>query len=72
MKSGAISGKVGSGLLLGQLPGIAAKRVLLLGVGDGAGVTDKALLDAREIARRTFTALGAENPLLAVSGVKAG
>lgn len=69
LKSGSISGKVGSGLLLGKLPGIAAKRVLLLGVGGSTGVTDEALHDAKQIGLRTFEALCAENPVLAFSSV---
>lgn len=65
LKSGDISGKPGSGLLLRNVPGTAAERVLLIGMGDGETLTAKAFRDGVGAALRLFATLGAEDALLA-------
>jgi leucyl aminopeptidase len=51
---GDMSGKASSTLLLHKLPGIAAERVLLVGLGKSADLNNKTTV---EILRATFTAL---------------
>jgi leucyl aminopeptidase len=51
---GDISGKSATTLLLHKLPGIAAERVLLVGLGKASELTNKTSVD---ILRATFTAL---------------
>ena len=46
LASGDISGKIGSSLMLHHLPGIAAKRVLLVGLGAEKEYGDKAFVKA--------------------------
>lgn len=53
---GDMSGKASSTLLMHKLPGIAAERVLLVGLGKAAELSNKITLD---ILRATFTALNA-------------
>jgi leucyl aminopeptidase len=65
LRSGGISGKPGSGLLLRGLPGVAARRVLLIGMGDSEGVTDKTVRDGVNAALGLFAALGAHDAILA-------
>lgn len=65
LRSGGISGKPGSGLLLRSLPGVKARRVLLIGMGDSEAVTDKAVRDGVNAALGLFAALGAQDAMLA-------
>ncbi|MEJ1959237.1 MAG: leucyl aminopeptidase [Nitrosomonadales bacterium] len=53
---GDISGKTGSTLLLQQIPGIAAERVLLVGLGKSGELNNKTIVD---ILRSTFSVLNA-------------
>lgn len=46
VKSGDITGKRGSALVLRDLPGVAAARVIVVGLGKPADLNDKAYLDA--------------------------
>ena len=65
LKSGDISGKAGSSLLLRSLDGAAAERVLLVGLGaDEKNVTDKAYLQAVNAAAKMLTGLGASDAVI--------
>ncbi|MGE5621993.1 MAG: leucyl aminopeptidase [Bacillota bacterium] len=72
LKSGDITGKTGSTLLLRGLDGVAAERVLLVGLGSEEPVGDKAYLSAVQAAGRAFSTLGAADALMALplEGVK--
>lgn len=59
LKSGDISGKAGSSLLLRSLDGAAAERVLLVGLGaDEKSVSEKAYLQAINAAAKVLSGLG--------------
>lgn len=73
VKSGDISGKPGSTLLLRAIDGVAADRVLLVGLGKQDGVTEKNYQSALQAVAKSFSSLGATDaalalPLDAVSG----
>ena len=65
LRSGGISGKPGSGLLLRAVTGVAARRILLIGMGDSLAVTDKAVRDGVNAALSLFAALDADDAMLA-------
>ncbi|WMW81745.1 leucyl aminopeptidase [Undibacterium cyanobacteriorum] len=70
LKSGDISGKVGSSLLLRGLADVAAERVLLVGLGDDPNkVSEKALTSAVQTAARCLNGLGASDVSLALPAV---
>ena len=58
--SGDISGKAGTTLLLRDVAGVAAKRVLLVGLGAEASMNDKDFLLAVESIVRVFSTLGTD------------
>ena len=65
LKSGDISGKAGSSLLLRSLDGAAAERVLLVGLGsDEKSVPEKAYLQAINAAAKVLSGLGAGDALI--------
>ena len=65
LKSGDISGKAGSSLLLRSLDGAAAERVLLVGLGsDEKSVSEKAYLQAINAAAKVLSGLGAGDALI--------
>ncbi|GGI53387.1 leucyl aminopeptidase [Oxalicibacterium solurbis] len=66
LKSGDITGKAGSTLLLRNLSGANAERVLLVGLGKEDGVTEKDFLSSLQAVARTFSALGAGDATLAL------
>ncbi|HEY6094744.1 MAG TPA: leucyl aminopeptidase [Gallionellaceae bacterium] len=73
---GDMSGKNASTLLLHKVPGIAAERVLLLGLGKRDELGARAYLDAVRAALRAVAATGAKDALmylseLPVKGIKA-
>ncbi|NDI85850.1 leucyl aminopeptidase [Undibacterium crateris] len=71
LKSGDITGKAGSSLLLRNLSDIAAERVLLVGLGEASElVTEKAYQSAVAAAARTLAGLGANDAVIALPGVK--
>ena len=59
LKAGDMSGKAGSSLLLRDLPGIAAERVLLVGLGKNQTVSDKNYREAVRSATRALAQIGA-------------
>ncbi|MDP3843417.1 MAG: leucyl aminopeptidase [Oxalobacteraceae bacterium] len=66
LKSGDISGKPGSTLLLRALDGVSAARVLLVGLGSDETVSDKNFTQAAQAIARAFTTLGASDALIAM------
>jgi leucyl aminopeptidase len=67
-----LSGKTGSTLLLRRLPGIAAERVLLVGLGDRAEFAEGAYRDALRAAANALKELGAKDAALFLVDVKVG
>ena len=65
IKSGDISGKAGTTLLLHAPAGCAAARVLLVGLGAEDAVSDRNFITAVQSAARVFATLGANDALLA-------
>ena len=66
LKSGDISGKAGSTLLLRGSAGATAERVLLLGLGKEEPVTPKDYTAAVQALARTLSTLGASDALVAL------
>jgi leucyl aminopeptidase len=66
LKSGDLTGKPGTTLLLRGLQGVAAERVLLVGLGDDESIKDKHFTQAAQAIVRALGALGANDALLAL------
>ena len=66
-----ISGRTGSTLLLRALPGVAAERVLLVGLGDKP-ITEAAYRDAMRAAANALKELGAKDAALFLVDTKVG
>jgi leucyl aminopeptidase len=66
LKSGDITGKAGTTLLLRGLDGVAAERVLLVGLGNEESVSEKNFLSAVQAVARVFTNLGATEGAIAL------
>ena len=66
IKSGDISGKAGSTLLLHAPAGTAAERIVLIGMGAEDKVSDRNFISAVQAAGRVFATLGANDALLAL------
>ncbi|WP_338758480.1 leucyl aminopeptidase [Massilia sp. METH4] len=66
LKSGDITGKPGSTLLLRGLNGVAAERVLLVGLGNADAVTEKAFTGGLQAALKVFSTLGAADAIMAL------
>ncbi|HYD95170.1 MAG TPA: leucyl aminopeptidase [Noviherbaspirillum sp.] len=66
LKSGDITGKAGSTLLLRGLDGVAAERVLLVGLGTEESVSEKNFVSAVQGAARAFSTLGATDGAIAL------
>lgn len=62
--TGDMEGKAGNSLMLRALPGVAASRVLLLGLGKAADLATKGYLDAVRAAVKAVSATGATDALL--------
>lgn len=70
LKSGDISGKPGSSLLLRKLDGVQAERILLVGLGEEASmVNEKAFTQAINIAAKSLNGLGANDTLIDLPAV---
>ena len=65
LKSGDITGKAGSTLLLRGLPGVAAARVLLVGMGSDETVSEKNFASAVSATLKAFASLGAADAIIA-------
>ncbi|MCH8620646.1 leucyl aminopeptidase [Undibacterium sp. TS12] len=71
LKSGDITGKAGTSLLLRKVADVAAERVLLVGLGEEAeAVGEKAYNQAVQAAARTLASLGANDAVIALPAVK--
>ncbi|SDX64849.1 leucyl aminopeptidase [Collimonas sp. OK242] len=66
LKSGDISGKPGSTLLLRKVAGVAAERVLLIGLGTDGELSDKVMSMAALCVARALSTLGGNDALLAL------
>ncbi len=64
LKRGDMNGKPGSTLLVHHVPGIAAERVLLLGLGKEADLSDKAYREAIRAALRAVEQTGSADATL--------
>src|SRR6266480_654482 len=67
-----LSGKTGSTLLLRGLPGIAAERVLLVGLGEREEFAEAAFRDAVRAAAAALKELGAKDAALFLADLKVG
>ncbi len=66
LADGDLTGKAGSTLLLRDLPGVAAKRVLLVGLGSGKNVSADDLKSALRAAFKALLDLGSGDALVAL------
>lgn len=66
LKSGDITGKPGTTLLLRGLPGIAAERVLLVGLGKEQDTSAKDFLTAAQAVARVLATLGSSDAQVAL------
>jgi leucyl aminopeptidase len=66
LKSGDISGKAGSTLMLRGIDGVAAERVLLVGLGADETPTEKNFNSAAQATARVLASLGGGDALLAL------
>jgi leucyl aminopeptidase len=66
LKSGDITGKAGSTLLLRGIPGITAERILLVGLGKQDAVSEKDFISAAQAMARAFALLGATDAIIAL------
>lgn len=66
LKSGDITGKPGSTLLLRAVSGAAATRVLLVGLGDDDAVSEKSFTGAVGATLKAFAQLGAADAIIAL------
>src|SRR5690606_6166048 len=66
LKSGDITGKPGTTLLLRCLPGIAAERVLLVGLGKEQDTSAKEFLTAAQAVARVLATLGSSDAQVAL------
>ncbi|MGZ3180846.1 MAG: leucyl aminopeptidase [Telluria sp.] len=66
VKSGDISGKAGSTLMLRNVSKAGAERVLLVGLGSADAIGEKAFASAVNAALKSFGAIGAADAILAL------
>jgi leucyl aminopeptidase len=66
VKSGDITGKAGSTLVLRQVNGATAERILLVGLGKEDSLTDKNFSSAAQAVARTLASLGAQDAVIAL------
>jgi leucyl aminopeptidase len=66
LKSGDISGKAGSTLLIRNLNGSVAERILLVGLGSEESVSEKNFSSAAQAIARVFSNLGANDAVVAL------
>jgi leucyl aminopeptidase len=69
---GDLAGRTGSTLLLRSLPGVAAERVLLVGLGERKEFSESAYRDAIRAASNALRELGAKEAALFVVDAKVG
>ena len=66
LKSGDITGKPGSTLLLRNLTGVAAERVLLVGLGEDSDIAEKSFSSASQATIKALATIGGGDALLAL------
>lgn len=66
LKSGDITGKAGTSLLLRGVEGVAAERVLLVGLGETAPISEKSFTTAIQTICRVFSTIGANDAIIAL------
>jgi leucyl aminopeptidase len=66
LKSGDITGKAGSTLLLRGVKGASAERVLLVGLGSDEAVSEKSFAGGVAAALKAFSALGTSDAIIAL------
>ena len=66
LKSGDITGKAGTTLMLRGLPGVGAARVLLVGLGNDETVSEKSFTSAVNATLKAFSSLGAADAIIAL------
>jgi leucyl aminopeptidase len=66
LKSGDLSGKAGTTSLLRKIEGVAAERILLVGLGKNDTVSEKDFASAISAAIRIFGSIGANDGLIAL------
>lgn len=69
IKNGDLSGKRGSTLLMHNLPGIQAERVLVVGLGKQEELTDRAYADVTRGAFRALSQTGAKDAVVTIAEV---
>jgi leucyl aminopeptidase len=72
LKSGDLDGRTGSTLLLRDLPGVAAARVLLVGLGKQEEFAEKAYRDAIATAVKAVGNTGAKDAVITLNEIKIG
>ena len=72
LAQGDLSGKPGSTLLLRAVPGIAAQRVLLVGLGERKELGEPAFRDAVRGAANALRELGAKDAAVFLGEIEAG
>ncbi len=70
LAQGDLSGKAGATLLLRRVPGLAAERVLLVGLGDKKEFGESAFRDAIRAAAKALAELGAKDATLFLADLK--
>src|SRR4051812_16691469 len=66
LKSGDISGKPGSTLMLRGVTGAAAARVLLVGVGPDEAISEKSFASSVGATLKAFAAIGSADAIIAL------
>jgi leucyl aminopeptidase len=66
IKSGDISGKPGSTLMIRNIDGVSAERILLVGLGSDESVSEKNFSSAAQAIARVFSSLGANDAVVAL------
>ncbi|MEK7360720.1 MAG: leucyl aminopeptidase, partial [Pseudomonadota bacterium] len=72
LRRGDMEGKLGSTLLLYRVPGVAAERVLLVGLGAAADLREREYRDAARAAVKAAQATGAGSATLCFTEIRAG
>jgi leucyl aminopeptidase len=72
LKSGDMDGRAGSTLLLRDLPGVAAARVLLVGLGTQEEFAERAYRDAIAAAVKAVGNTGAKDAVITLNEIKVG
>ena len=70
IESGDLSARTGSTLLLHAVPGLAAERVLLVGLGDQKEFAETAFREAVRAASQALKSLGASDATIAFADLK--